>query len=96
VRQALTKTIKLVPIWDSTKHFRLTPVEDEFSVQEILTQSFNNDPIWQDEIPVDSWVAVHALPNAFTTAPNSFSSVERKWIGLSVIGVQILLLPKEV
>jgi hypothetical protein len=65
------------------------PIEDEFNVEEILTQSLNNDPLWQKEIPVDTWVAVHTLPNTYTVN-------ERNYIGLNILGVQILLLPKSV
>jgi hypothetical protein len=82
--------ILLVPVWDCSKHFLYSEgvEEDEFSVQEILTQSLNNDPRWTEEIPVDSWVAVHTLPNAYSTSKMS------RAIGLNIVGVQILVKPK--
>ena len=75
-------------MWDSTKHFR-TPLQDEFSVNEILAQTLDNDPKWTKEIPEGSFVAIHTLPNAYTTRNGTYRN-----IGLNVIGVQILVIPR--
>ncbi|KAI0026480.1 hypothetical protein K488DRAFT_75311, partial [Vararia minispora EC-137] len=59
-----------------------------FNVQDILTQYSNEDPGWEGEIPTDSYVAVHTLPNAYSDQAGDY-------IRFNIIGIQILLTPSD-
>ena len=86
-------TYASVPIWDCRSYFLTKdgqPLKKDFSVQDILTQLSDSDNLVTDkEIPENSLVAVHVLPNAYTSNQSSLSC-----IGLNVIGVQVLVTPK--
>ena len=75
-------------MWNCRKYFLASPPEAEFDIQELLTQSVNNDLRWAGEIPSHSIVAVHMLPNAYASAGSDR-------IGFNIIGVQLLVSPRQ-
>ncbi|KZV58970.1 hypothetical protein PENSPDRAFT_695580 [Peniophora sp. CONT] len=86
VRQAREGT-DTIPVFDSTRHLTGT---EAFNPHEILTQRANVDPLWNREIPADSFVVVHGSATTFFSQRS-----KTKNISFNLSAVQLLALPSQ-
>lgn len=74
-----------VPVFDSSKHLS---GNSKFKPEEVLTQRLRVDPLWHDEIPYGSFVAVHSTVTVYEN-----KKIKSNSISFNLLAVQILALP---